>query len=167
MNDFVPKKKKREPFELQLTAMIDIFSMLVIFLIFGTVIGAAEMIFPPTVKVPRSASKESTESAPQVVIGESGVIVTTDGIVEIPLNDFFSTTPESTKKIEDLGTSLVAYVSKLPESKRKAGAVLNIIGDKELSYQQIFDVLKVFRAAGFESLLFIAQGEAPAKSGAR
>ena len=67
MSDFI-KMKRREPMSLQLTAMIDIFSMIVIFLIMGTAFGTSDVILPKDFLLPHSNSKEDAETAPQLVI---------------------------------------------------------------------------------------------------
>src|SRR5207244_6481303 len=96
--------------------MIDIFSMLVIFLIFGTIIGAAEIVFPKDVHPPFSKSKESTEPAPQVTISASRVAVSFPHQQEFatslfsdfenpPITKFSTDLGEYVKLIEDLSTN--------------------------------------------------------------
>ena len=156
------RKHRREGMELQLTAMIDIFTMIVIFLIKGTVMGASDMAVPSDMKLPKSYSHENVESAPQVVISVNEVKILSLGsgrenLPAVPLKDF--KTSGSVASIEKLKEPLKAYIGQLTSAQRSGGVLLNVIADKKTPYADIFDVVKVFRQAGFESLLFIATGE--------
>ena len=45
------------------------------------------------------------------------------------------------------------------KEKRKASVEsLNFVADQDTSYQDIFDVLAVFRESGFNTVLFVATG---------
>ena len=122
MMELVKKRKHREPLELQLTAMIDIFSMMVIFLIFGTVIGAAEMVFPSEVKPPLSRSKESTESAPQVTIVGAKVLVTGAKEQEYPLSTF--TGGPDNPALQNFVNNMKSYLAALPKESKSTGHTL-------------------------------------------
>lgn len=152
MLPLIDRKHRREPIELQLTPMIDVFSMLVIFLIKGTVFGVSDISTPPTMKLPESVSKEAAESAPQVAIDGDKVRVS---LVkdEIPLAAFRQ---PGSPQIEELKKQLKAYIGLLPPQARGSGVLLNVVADKAAPYQDVFDTVKVFRSAGFETLLFVA-----------
>lgn len=159
------KAHRREPMDLQLTAMIDVFSMIVIFLIFGTVFGAAEMVIPGALKLPQSYSKESVEAAPRVVIMP-------DSVQTNLLKD--SITPDLFHRVQGApyGASLIqaekllkAYVEGLSKENRATGTLLNVIADRETPYEKVYDVISFFREAGFDTLLFVASGESASKQG--
>jgi biopolymer transport protein ExbD len=152
----LPKKPKKGPVELQLTALIDVFSMIVIFLILGGVMGAPDMVIPNDMKVPKSKSKEGIESAPRVTI-ERDQITFSLGDTPIPLSRF----RESGNR-ERLIAELQTKVSELQKKQQEAKAAvhpLNVVADQETPYQDIFDVVLVFRKIGFDSILFVASGE--------
>ena len=161
--DFFQKKPHRESLELQLTAMIDIFSMLVIFLIFGTVIGGADIIFPANLQLPFSRSKESTESAPQVVITNTQVIVSVLNNKELATGTFRESSDANAAILASLENELKEYLKKSNEKTKVAGQALNVVADQNLDYRTLFQVIRVFRQAGFESLLFIAKEGAQAR----
>jgi biopolymer transport protein ExbD len=153
---FVPKKPHRHVIELQLTAMIDIFSMLVIFLIKGTVFGAAAIDVPKNIRPPLSLSKESVDSAPQLAIGAREVRISTQSQA-IPIDAFRRAASED-PRITKLKVELKEYVGKLSKEARSSGVLLNVVADRAAPYQDIFDTVRVFREAGFETLLFVAVG---------
>ncbi len=147
---------RRQPLELQLTAMIDIFSMIVIFLIKGTVFGTTDVSIPEGLRLAQSMSKEALEIAPQLIItaqevksSVSSTILSTDSFKESALSD---------PKMEIFKSDLRGYLSKLSQDLKKSGILLNVIADRNLPYQKLFDVIKVFREVGFEVLLFVTTG---------
>ena len=153
------RKARKQPIELQLTALIDVMSMLVIFLIKGTVFGASDMLVPNDMKLPESVSRESAESAPQVIISKSKVSVS------------FSKETYDLSAFRDNGgptglrKQLKAYVAALPAVARTSGVLLNVVADKLTPYKDVFDTVKVFREAGFETLLFVATVPGKAEKG--
>lgn len=122
--------------------MIDIFAMLVIFLLKCSYFGAVDMDYPDKLKLPESVSKETLESTPRVII-------TSDG-VSIP---FLKSKSVITGDLEAYRATLHAYVSKLPKD---VNSTLSVVADKEVPYRRIYDVVKVFREAGFGNILFVA-----------
>lgn len=154
MNEF-KRSERKEPMALQLTAMIDIFSMITIFLVLGTVFGAADIDIGTNIKLPQSVSREEITSAPQLQISGSEVRF-------VPLakswklEDFSQNTPLTLK----IRSEIVRYVSNIPGHAKQSGTLLNVIADKTLSYKSLFDVIRVFREAGFETLLFVTTAKA-------
>ncbi|OFZ56636.1 MAG: hypothetical protein A2428_05285 [Bdellovibrionales bacterium RIFOXYC1_FULL_54_43] len=160
MNDdpLTTRRSHRRPMELQLTAMIDIFSMIVIFLILGSVFGASEMVVPEGMEIPRSISKEGAESAPRVTITREFVQISfLSGVY--PIQTFQTDPVTVTSEITRLENEIRGYVQRLPAEAKTSGVLLNVIADRETPYENIFNVVKIFRKSGFETLLFVAAGE--------
>jgi len=145
---------RKEPISLQLTAMIDVFSMIVIFLILGTVFGASEVVLPGGIKLPSSISKEGMDTAPRIVIHKGKVT-----------SNFFKDTydlarfqaPEGSAVLSALQKELKQYAK--PLTSGEGPKLLSTIADRETEYQEVFSVVRVFRLAGFETLMFVATGE--------
>lgn len=153
MNNFI-QKKRRYPMSLQLTAMIDIFSIIVIFLILGSVMGTTDVVIPGTdFVIPKSVSKESVNGAPQVVISNTSVMFPALKL-ELKTESFLRTS-KNTQEMDSLNLKLKKYLKELPESSKGSGYLLNVVADEKVPYGKLFEILKVFRAAGFESLLFV------------
>ena len=152
----LPKKRVRHVLDLQLTAMIDIFSLIVIFLIKGTVFGVSDLPVDPTIKLPQSRSKESLETAPHVqIIGEkvvysgAGSAVLKDGVL---ISQLTSGGPIRDQLILDISK----YLKGLSPEARGSGVLLSVIADKSAGYGKVFEVVRFFREQGFQCLLFVA-----------
>jgi biopolymer transport protein ExbD len=158
--ELIPKKPKKGPVELQLTALIDVFSMIVIFLVLGGVMGAPDIVIPESMKIPKSKSKEGIESAPRVTL-ESDKVSFSLSSKPIPLQAFSN--PDSRERlVQELKPFASEYFKKQTEAKNSVKAI-NVIADQSTPYRDIFDVVLVFRKMGFGSVLFVANGEAGAK----
>ncbi|MBU6154165.1 MAG: biopolymer transporter ExbD [Bdellovibrionales bacterium] len=153
--EFLPKKTKKGPVELQLTAMIDVFSMIVIFLILGGVFGATDIVIPGDMKIPKSQSKEGIEAGPRVAILKDQVLFSMTA-APIPLEDFRASVRDKT--IARLRPEFEEYSKRQKESKATVFP-LNLLADQNTPYQDVYDVVAAFRSMGFNSILFVAQGE--------
>ena len=69
------RRKKRAIPNLQLTSLIDIFSILIIFLIKGTSLSNTEVVVPKGLSVPESISKEQMDIAPNVILQNDRLIL--------------------------------------------------------------------------------------------
>jgi biopolymer transport protein ExbD len=144
----IPKRpKRREPLELQLTAMIDIFAMLVIFLLKSTVFGAVDVQVPQDMKLPDSMSKESIETSPKVIINGDRVEAS-----------FLAQTTVRVEDVSSLKPAIQKYITELPKDSGAQASTLSVLADKEVPYRKIYDVVRVFREAGFGNVMFIANG---------
>jgi biopolymer transport protein ExbD len=159
------QKRARRAFEIQLTTLVDIFTILVIFLILGTVSGVSDIVFPGDMKLPMGFGKETIESAPKLVISKNEVFVASldkgqDTLTAIPISDFMKGREISVPTIESLKLYLKNYIARLSPEMKVQGTLLNVIADRETPYEQIFEIVRVFREIGFETLLFVATGDA-------
>lgn len=157
------KKTKRRPFlDLQLTAMIDMFSIIIIFLILGTAMSTTDIHLPPQMFLPFSGSRENAESAPRIEILKQSLKVPFLKDLEVPLSEFKL---ENTERLLNLENQLKQFQNTRANEKSRAGILankkllLNVMADSATPYEHIFDVAKFFRQRGFETLLFVAVGE--------
>lgn len=157
MDFFEEERKKRHLVTLQLAPLIDIFVLIIVFLIKGTVFGGVSVVIPNGLVAPTSSSKESMEVAPQVYVYEKQIVFK---MIEktISKSDFLDQNnlgPQTNIKNE-----IKKYIANLtPEMKKHDGTILNIIADAATPYNELFPIVKFIRECGYESLLFIAEGE--------
>lgn len=134
--------------------MIDICAILIIFLVMGTVIGQEDIIIPQGLKFPKSSNKEILENAPQVIIFNNEVEIKFLG-QKVPLHVIQSDN-EAQKKA--LVQSIKKYIEDIPGKVKTSGILLNLVADGHVPYDIIFDASKFFRESGFQSILFVAEG---------
>lgn len=139
---------------LNLTSMIDICAILIIFLVMGTVIGQEDLLVPLGLKFPKSSNKEILENAPQVIIFNNEVDIKFLG-KKLPMTVIQG--GDSSQKTA-LVKELQAYVNEIPDKLKASGVLLNLVADGHVPYNIIFDTSKFFRESGFQSILFVAEG---------
>jgi biopolymer transport protein ExbD len=161
MDLFEDEPKKRSLLTLQLAPLIDIFVLIIVFLIKGTVFGGVATIAPEGLLAPKSSSKESLDVAAQVFVYQDKIIFK---MIErtIAKKDFFAENSAPLK--EEITKAILAYKAQLPEIiKKEESTILNFVADTATPYEEIFPIVKYIRECGYESLLFIAQGDSDAK----
>ena len=151
---FFKKNHRRHLLALNLVALIDISAMIIIFLIMGSVFGESSVQFPEDVKLPKSDNNESVEVAPQVVLHKNNVRVEF-----LKQNVSLSQYLEGREPSENHERDVKRYIASIPAELRKSGILLNFVADENTPYEHIFQVIRFYRKAGFQSVLFIAQGK--------
>lgn len=154
MSASVGGKGKKKIIVLNLTSMIDICAILIIFLVMGTVIGQEDLLVPLGLKFPKSSNKEILENAPQVIIFNNEVDIKFLG-KKLPMAIIQG---GSSSQKAALVKELQAYVNEIPDKLKASGVLLNLVADGHVPYNIIFDTSKFFRESGFQSILFVAEG---------
>lgn len=153
---FLHKKHRREIVQLNVIPLIDISSMIIIFLIMGTIFGESAIDVPKDVFVPKSMHNDSVNNAPRIIVTQGYVQADFLKKSRIDLKDLNDETSEASLKYQKM---ISDYVKKIPASEKGAGVLLNLVADQTTSYKVIFDVVSVFRKSGFDSILFVAMGK--------
>lgn len=152
---FLAKKQRREIIQLNVIPLIDISSMIIIFLIMGTIFGESSISLPKNLFLPKSESKDLVTNALQVVITNNEVDTKFLNL-KLPITTFYTGEKQKESNIKEL---LKDYVKKLPAQSKDGSLLLNVVADWQVNYKTIYDVVKVFRESGFESVLFVTVGE--------
>lgn len=141
--------------ELPINAMIDIFAMIVIFLVLGSVFGAADIPLPAGVTLPKSQINDSVILAPQITL--TGENVEFDFLaykidrktLALPASADYRRAVDDTK----------AYLSKVPLEVKTGQNPINIVADAETPYLDVYYAVRLVREAGFENVLFLSSFE--------
>jgi biopolymer transport protein ExbD len=161
-DDLFPKKQKKILIGLQLAPLIDVFVLIIIFLIKGTVMNGASLAPPEELKPAKSNSPESVEPAGQLYITQKEVyfgminekILTSELLKEIEnhkLDNVSGKTAEITQKLK-------SFISNVSKNEKKSGILMNFLADAAVDYRTTFEVSKFCRELGFENILYVAQG---------
>ena len=145
------QRKRRSVITLNVTALIDVCSLIIIFLILGTAFGASSLDIPKDVLIPKSISKENLDLAISVQIENQVVRFGADSFA---LASFVETAPNRPAIIEKIKGEL----ARLPNLTKQSGILMNFIADYRVPYQDIYNVVATLRASGVDSVLFIAVG---------
>lgn len=151
---FGGKKPMFRPIRLQLAAMIDVFTLIIVFMLKGAVFTTNNVEVPTDIRPPLSLSKETSEVAPQVFVTLAEVrfpMIERTVLKDSILND------EVTKT--DLRNVLKDYHAKMDFTNKQAVINLNIVADVGVPYSYLFEVVKLAREAGYQSMLFVTLGE--------
>jgi biopolymer transport protein ExbD len=153
MLDFEGDKKRKKVITLQLAPMIDVFVLIIVFLIKGTILEETAITKPSGVNLAQSISKENSESSPQVIIAgdrvEFKMIDQTRPVAQFTEDDFDPRDPifHALKQFQEENKSV------------ESANHINVISDRATSYKVVYNVVKVLRLSGFQSMLFVAEGE--------
>ena len=147
--------KRRSTLRLQLAPMIDIFMLLIVFLLKSTVVADISIIFPGELVAPKSLSQESLETFPEVFVFNDRI--------ELPFIDekhpLASLEEMGSAELKKIRTKVEAYVRSAEGESKQNVVNVNILSSRENNYKNIFESVKFLRQIGFQSVLFIAEGE--------
>lgn len=153
------KPHRREPTEPQLAAMIDVFSILIIFLIAGTAMDSSVLEIPGNLLLPESTSKATTVNSPQVTL--------VNGILDVKfINEKLSIAEIEEGNIENpklirISAKLKFYLKNLSKGAKRTLTNLellqsiNLVADKDTPYKNIFTTIKYFRSQGFLNSILV------------
>ncbi len=146
---FVPKRR-REPTQPNLTPMMDVLTIITLFLISLAEFGPSSLEVLPDILLPFSRLRSDVESASQVVLGPQGVSAKFLDQT-YPLN-LFSPRQGSPINATDFKVKLQSHYRSLLGTTKPDNVVLNIVADRATPYQSIYDVVRTLRESGFQRL---------------
>lgn len=146
---------RRYPLTLQLAPMIDIFVLIIVFLLKSTIVADVSIVFPREMHPPLSKSKQGLETFPEVVLTETEMVV---GMIHetLQLSDVDKI---NENRLEELKNKVEAYVKSKDDAVRSQATHINLITFRGNNYKNIFAAVKFLRKIGFQSVAFIAEGE--------
>ncbi len=153
-NDFLMQRKKPKPIvQLQLTTMVDLVTILILYLLVSTVFGVSDLSFPPELRLPSSLSKEQIDSAPQVLV-YNGKIQFSPTQKEISLAEFASGSGRGLELLSEIKGEFQSQKKRMG----KQPVLISLIADREEKYSVIFSVVAQIKRTGFDTVLFVASG---------
>lgn len=153
-NRFI-RRKSSPLVMLQLTAFIDVFSLIIFFLIKGTYLTDVPVYFEKGVAAPMSYTMKDVKHGPRIVLNYDNVEFPEIGVV-VPRETFRQAL---VAKDADRGSELIkidAYISSIV----KLGADKNFfyfLAHKGSSYRDVYDTIEALRHHGVNSIFFLAE----------
>jgi len=150
-------KRRKNAFELNLTSLIDIVSIIILFLVLGGVFGVAELIVPGQIKLPELFSSKEIDQGLKVVLLDKNVEFSLWPQTQIPLAAF------SSKEVDLRYPALKKKILKFLQAEEEksiftlSSKFISVIADEQTAYEELFPVLEYFRKSGFEQIQFLAR----------
>jgi biopolymer transport protein ExbD len=151
---FVPRKKK-QIVHLQLAPLIDIFVLIIFFLIKGTYMGQASIEIPRNLKPAMSVSTEGMDLAPEVFAYEDSVFLK---MIDKKLSSNLFDQGQD-PRLAAVKNDFKKYFENISGKKKTEVRMVNFVADSKVSYQTVFNITAFLREVGFQDILFIAEGE--------
>ena len=151
------RRKRREIVQPQLVAMIDICSLITVFLLAGSVFGPDGLVVPPGLGLARSVASADPAVAPQIMITELGVEA--PFLKENYNHEIFKSNERQSGQVSVLKRRIGEYLKSEAAQAATEGVTLNVVADRRVRYDQLFDIITLFREGGFEGVAFIAMSE--------
>lgn len=151
------KSHRREPTEPQLATMIDVFSILIIFLIAGTAMDSSVLNIPSDLILPETVSSETTVNAPQVTL-VNRVLILNFIDEKISINELSD--PQN-QKLSRIKQKLQDYLERVSSKSKKEMAniqllkSINLVADKSAIYNDIYLIMKTFKDFGFQNTILV------------
>ena len=88
-------------------------------------------------------------------------LIVTEGKVSMPFiqktfaTNVFSDPQSHSAEIAGLKQASKDFIARLPASERTYGPLINVVADKNVTYKNLYDAVKVVRESGFETLMFV------------
>lgn len=158
------RRNKKEPMDLDITSLLDILVIMLVFLLKSYNATGIIMNIPEDISLPTSNSLDINTQGVVVQVAESKIWVDD----QIILNK-----EEDTGRIYDRGgrriiplfnvlvdkKNLVKQIEKATPEAKKFSGVVNLIVDKKIKYSDIKKVLYTAAEAGYKSYKFVVLGQ--------
>lgn len=157
-------RRKKEPFDIDITSLLDILVILLVFLIRSYDTTGVILNIPKDITIPHSASKSINEQG--VVVQVSTKIVWVDDKEVLNTETFKGQLySQGGKLIVPLYNELVAEkkeiddLAKMTPNAKKFSGIVNLVIDKSLKYNYVKKLMHTAAEAGFQQYKFVVLGQ--------
>jgi biopolymer transport protein ExbD len=154
MDEFEDSDKHSEIVQPPLLSMIGIFSMLIIFLVAGTVIGNSTIDVPFHIMLPTGEKGDELQSAPQIIVGSGAVRISTS-TQTFPFEAFAK--DGKNHPLREALRKEIQSITRKRETPTMDPRTFYVVADKRITYKTLFDIISVFRQLGVETFLFVSE----------
>lgn len=144
------KARNQSAVDLNLVALIDIFTILIFFLL-SSASGVELLASPKAVKLPESVAEKSPRETVVVVVSGADILV--DGRKVANVSDVMATQGDLIAPLKD-ELDLLASRQVIRADKEAQSKALTIMGDKNIPYQLLRKVMVTAARANFSDVSF-------------
>jgi biopolymer transport protein ExbD len=160
-------KKKNGTFDIDITSLLDILTILLVFLLQSYNSSGVIINVPKGIELPRSASESLNNFGVNVQVSKTQIWVDDTEVVNTESTDQGKLFDEGGRRIVPLYNELVKIKETIkqseklsPEAKKFSG-VANLVIDKSLKYNYLKRIMYTCAAAGFKEFKFVVLTEGP------
>ncbi len=146
---------RRKPLALQLAPMIDIFTLIIVFLLKSTVVADVAIVFPSQLEAAVSTQKDSLESFPEIILYNDHLEASFLDLKK-PLSEINNI---SSAELTEYKRKAEVFRSKSDNFSKSTVININLLAGRDNNYKNVFDTVKFLRQIGFQSIQFIAENE--------
>lgn len=158
------RKNKREVLDVDITSLLDILVILLVFLLKSYNSSGVTLTIPEGIVLPDSKSQSINTAGVMIQVSKDKIWVDSEKVFDIE-SPPAKTLDEGGKRIIPLFNELVkkkeaikAIQKQAPEAKPFSG-VANLIIDKTIKYSYVKKIMYTSAAAGFKEYKFVVMGE--------
>ncbi|WP_444906962.1 ExbD/TolR family protein [Microbulbifer sp. SSSA008] len=152
------QRQKKQQSKLNLVSLMDIFTILVFFLLVNSTSDVQVLQTDKTIKLPKSTSQQKPEVTTVVRVNNKQLFVGDRFIANIDDID------PSAENIEALVTELeyrAERAGELSEAQKTLGRAVTILGDEQVPYELLKQIMHTCAAADFRDMSFAVEQTAP------
>ena len=146
------RRKKREPVDIDITSLLDILVIMLVFLLLNYNASDLKLELVPNLEMAPSESQRITHYAPVIQLS-SDEVITLDNVEvgRMPAGE--------AEALSALQAKLKERHAALPDKERKAeeGALVNLVFDKKTDYAKVEKIMEASAKEGFTQFKFIVE----------
>lgn len=158
-------KRRIEPFEIDITSLLDILVIILVFLLKSYNSSGIVLNVPEGIELPRSESQKQNSAGVLVQVSPTKIWVDDKVVYDINTSPRSGSFDYGGRRIVALYNELVAkkkiikQVEKTAPNAKKFSGVVNLIVDKSVKYKRLKQLLFTCAEAGFMKYKFVVMGE--------
>jgi biopolymer transport protein ExbD len=153
-------KKKQQVFDIDITSLLDILTIMLVFLLQSYNSSGVIINVPKEIELPRSSSETLNNFGVNIQVSKTQIFVDDAEVVntEIPDSQLFD---EGGRRIIPLYNELIKIketikqTEKLSPQAAKFSGIANLVVDKSLKYNYLKRIMYTCAAAGFKEFKFV------------
>lgn len=158
---FRGRGKKTQVFDIDITSLLDILTILLVFLLQSYNSSGVIINVPKDIELPRSASESLNNFGVNIQVSKSQIWVDDAEVVNAETADKTQLYDEGGRRIVPLYNELIKIKETIKQSEKlspdakKFSGVANLVVDKSLKYNYLKRVMYTCAAAGFKEFKFV------------
>lgn len=156
---FVPSKAKKNPPKSEdmpnLTSMMDMMTIILLFLLKSLAMSGAIMHVAPGIELPQSSIQVDPQKHISFIINEQGIFQDRDGQYGVAVASAAELQDENVFMFPGLIAFLDSVKSFDAEIGRSERRIITVQGDKNIQYKDVYKFISTCGEAGFATIQFI------------